>query len=156
MRKISLYRFVTTFCLVPVTDWGAFTQLVVAAILKCWLFTRLLGLLRTPFFIAGMIAVLTYAPNAVMWIFLTIGDIELKICGMVLAAIMPDIFKTADGSYASWADIYREGMNVLPADLVDVMNGLGVAEMMGLITATFGAVGSIRLYRRIMLRAGLL
>ena len=40
MTKISLYRFITTFCLVPVTDWGAFIQRIVGRLLLAGLLLK--------------------------------------------------------------------------------------------------------------------
>ena len=53
MTKISLYRFLTTFCIVPTTDWGAFIQRVVLRIMLVNLFFKLLSLLKQPLFIAS-------------------------------------------------------------------------------------------------------
>lgn len=154
--KISLYKFITTFCLVPVTDWGAFIQRVVGRLLLAGLFLRLLSLLKQPLFIASLVAVLVWSPDTIAWIFIKIGEIELRVCAMLLSAIMPSIFETGGTAYTSWAQIWNAGLSALPSDVVQIINGLGVAQMLGLVTATWGAVSSIKIYRKVMLRAGLM
>ena len=156
MKKISLYKFVTTFCLVPVTDWGAFVQRWVGRIFLGVLFYRLFSLLSKPLFIMGLIGLLIWSPDTIAWIFIKIGEIELRVFMIALNAIMPDIFAVSGGYYASWSDIWQAGLNALPTQMVEVMNGLGVAQILGLITSTIGAVGIIRIYRKVMSRAGLL
>lgn len=63
MRKISLYTFVTNFCLVPVTDWGAFIQRVIGRILLAGLLFKLFQLLKQPLFIAALVGVLIWSPT---------------------------------------------------------------------------------------------
>lgn len=154
--KISMYKFITTFCIVPVTDWGAFIQRVVGRLLLAGLFLRLLSLLKQPLFIASLVAVLVWSPDTIAWIFIKIGEIELRVCAMLLSAIMPSIFETGGTAYTSWAQIWSAGLSALPSDVVQIINGLGVAQMLGLVTATWGAVSSIKIYRKVMLRAGLM
>lgn len=156
MRKISVYRFVTTFCLVPVTDWGAFLQRVVRGLFCGWLFFRLLSLLKQPLFIASLIGLLIWAPDTITWIFIKVGELEIRAFAFILNAVMPDIFAAGGGQYSTWASIWAQGLSVLPPDVVEIMNGLGVANLLGLVTGTIGAVSLIRVYRRVMLRGGLL
>lgn len=156
MRKISLYTFVTTFCLVPVTDWGAFIQRVIGRLLLAGLLFKLFQLLKQPLFIAALVGVLIWSPDTIAWIFIKIGEIELRAFAMLLTAVMPELFGTAGGAYTSWEQIWSAGLGALPADMLDVINGLGVAQILGLVTATWGAVSSVKIYRKVMLRAGLL
>lgn len=156
MKKISTYKFVTTFCLVPVTDWGAFIQRVVGRLLKMALIFRIMSLLKQPLFIVSLIGLLTWAPNAITWIFIKVGELEIRAFAVILNAVMPDIFAAGGGQYSSWAQIWSQGLTVLPPDVVQIMNGLGVANLLGLVTGTIGAVSMIRIYRRVMLRGGLL
>lgn len=155
MRKISLYKFVTTFCLVPTTDWGAFVQRVILRLLLVNLFFRLLSLLKQPLAIAGLIGLLIWAPETIMWIFIRIGDIELRVMALVLASLMPDIFNAGGGAFESWSALWSQALTLLPADMLSVINGLGVGQLMGIMTGTFTAVSSIKIYRKIMIRAGL-
>ena len=156
MKRISLYTFVTTFCLVPVTDWAAFIQRVVGRLLLAGLLLKLFSLLKQPLFIASLIGLLIWSPDTIAWIFIKIGEIELRVFAMFLTAIMPDLFGTAGTAYTSWAQIWSQGLSALPADMVQVINGLGVAQILGLVTATWTAVSAVKIYRKVMLRAGLL
>lgn len=156
MTRISLYRFVTTFCIVPTTDWAAFIQRVVLRIMLVNLFFRLLSLLKQPLAIAGLIGLLIWAPEVVMWIFIRIGDIELRVMALVLASLMPDIFSAGAGAFTSWSALWSQALTLFPADMLSVINGLGVGSLLGIVTGTFTAVSSIKIYRKIMLRAGLL
>lgn len=155
MTRISLYTFVRTFCMagLPTIDIVAFLQRWGDRILKIWLVSRLLSMLKTPFFYAGIVLLLTFFPESVMWVFLKIGEIEMRVFLMVLQSVMPDIFAAGDAPMTSWADMWANGLSVLPQDMLDIMNGLGIAQLLGLITTTIGAVGTIRIYRRVMHRA---
>lgn len=156
MKKISLYKFVTTFCLVPVSDWGAFIQRTIERIFIGVLAFKLFQLLRQPLFIGALVGVLIWSPETIAWIFIKIGEIELRVFTLLLSAIMPDLFGTAGTAYSSWEQVWSAGLAVLPQDMLDVINGLGVAQILGLVTATWGAVTSVKIYRKVMLRAGLL
>lgn len=154
--KISLYKFITTFCLVPVNDWGAFVQRITKKLLTIWLVSRLIDVLKGPFFWVGLIALLTYSPDTVAWIFIKIGEIELTVMAMVLNAVMPDIFASGSGEYRNWVQIWQAGLNALPSDMVAIMNGLGVAQLLGYVTATIGTISTIRIFRSAMRRARLM
>ena len=156
MTKISLYKFVTTFCIVPVNDWSAFLQRIIYNALKLRLAFLLFGILKQPLFIASMIGLLVWAPDTIMWIFIRIGDIELRVMALVLASLMPDIFSAGSGAFDSWSSLWNQALTLFPADMLSVINGLGVGSLMGLVTGTFTAVSSINIYRKIMIRAGLL
>lgn len=156
MKKISLYRFVTTFCIVPTTDWGAFIQRVILRVMLVNLFFRLLSLLKQPLFIASLIGLLIWAPDTIMWIFVKIGDLELRLMAMMLANIMPDIFSAGGHAYSSWSQIWQAGLSALPSEMLQVINGLGVSQILGIITGTWTSISSIKIYRKVMLRAGLL
>lgn len=156
MMKISLYKFVTTFCLVPVTDWGAFVQRVVGRIFLSMMIWRLIQLLKQPLFIASLIAILIWSPDTIMWIFIKLGNIELKLMILMMTALMPDIFGAGSGAYTSWTSLWSAGLTVLPVKMLEIINGLGVGQILGLVTSTWAAVSSIKIYRKIMLRAGLL
>lgn len=156
MKKIGLYRFITTFCLFPVSDWGAFVQRFGHWIIRIWIIKTIWGIVTSkPFYITGLVALLIWSPDTVAWFFIKIGEIEMMVFGLVMSAVMPDIFGVAGGQFDSWSDIWSAGLNALPAEMVEIMNGLGVAQIMGMITATMGAMGTVRIYRAITKRAGL-
>lgn len=156
MRKISLYKFITTFCIVPTTDWAAFVQRVIFRIMTAHAILMLFSLLKQPLFIMSLIGLLIWAPDTVMWIFVTIGNLELQIMAMMLAKIMPDVFSAGGAALSSWSEIWEAGLSVLPTEMLQVINGLGVGQILGILTTTWSAVSSIKIYRKIMLRAGLL
>lgn len=161
--KISLYRFITTFCLVPVNDWVAFGQRLLSfaqrlLIIK-FFFTIgkvLFETFKTPAYLAVIVAILTYFPDSVKWIFLKIGEIQIKCFSIMLNVIMPDIFATAGDSYSTAGDLWQAGLNALPSDVLDIMNAVGVAELLGIVTTCLMSGWIVRIYRRVMLRAGLL
>lgn len=156
MKKISYYKMLTTFYVFPVTDWPAFIQRTIGRLLLANLVLKLFGLLKQPLFIASFIALLIWSPDTIAWIFIKIGEIEMRVITLMLAIVMPQIFEEGGHAYNSWADIWAAGLTALPPDVVAIMNGLGVAQILGLVTATWGAVSSIKIYRKIMMRAGLL
>lgn len=148
MRKISLYRFLTTFYVFPVTDWGAFLQ----RIFYGFIIVRLFDLLKAPLFWISLVALLTYSPETVAWIFIKIGEIEITVFSMLMSIVMPDIFGAVGTEYSSWSQIWQAGLNALPTTVVEVMNSLGVAQMLGLVTTTIGAIMTIRILRSIYKR----
>ena len=116
----------------------------------------MLNLFKTPMFLGAMVLALTYFPDTVQWIFMQIGQIELKMMMIVLSTVMPDIFTFGSSEVNSWAAIWQAGITALPQDMVDVMNAVGVSELLGLVTSTIMAGSTIAIYRKIMTRAGLL
>lgn len=147
----------------PTFDWAAFAQrifgwftraLLVSMLIK--VIVTLFNLVKTPIFIVGLYLALLWFPDTIQWIFLQIGLIQIKMFMILLSAVMPDVFTFGSGEVNSWAQIWSQGLAGLPADMVDVINGLGVAEMLGLVTSTLMAGSSIVIYRKIMTRAGLL
>ena len=157
--KISLYKFLTTYCIIPTTDWAAVAQRALAWLQRLFIIgaiIKLFKLISTPFYLVGIIALLTYFPDQISWIFIKIGEIELKMFAIILSVVMPDIFAKGAGEYSSWSEIWQNGLNQLPTEMVDIMNGLGVAGLMGLVTSTISSIWLIKIYRKVMLRAGLL
>lgn len=147
----------------PTFDWAAFAQRVFQFATKLLLFRVLLGFLgmafnlfKTPIFLVGLVLALTYFPDTIQWVFMQIGMIQIKLFMIVLSAVMPDIFTFGSADVNSWAAIWNQGISALPSDMVDVMNGLGVAELLGLVTSTLMAGSTIAIYRKIMTRAGLM
>lgn len=109
-----------------------------------------------PLALAAIVGAFVLFPDTIGWIFLQIGNIHLKIFVLVLSEIMPDIINEGATDFHTWYAVWQEGVNLLPPDLVEVLNSVGVAYLLGMITSTIAAISGIRLYRRVMLRAGLL
>lgn len=163
MRRISLYQFLTTFAIVPTYDWAAFGQRVLSMVQKMLLFRLILKIgevlfsfAKTPMYLGLVVAAITYFPDTIAWIFVSIGQIQIKCFMIMLNAVMPDIFATGAGDYRGWADIWSAGLSALPEDVLSIVNGVGVAEIMGLVTTTITSGWMIKIYRKTMLRAGLL
>lgn len=112
--------------------------------------------LTTPLFLGAVVLALTYFPDTIKWIFLKIGGLLISVFLVVFNAIMPSIFETANGGYKSAGEIWNNGLNSLPNELLDVLNGLGVSEMLGLIFTTFIAGTLIKIYFAVMKRASLM
>ena len=151
--KINFVQLMRIYGLVPVNDWLAFAQRVFAKITLVWLISRLMSLLKTPLFFASLVLLLTYSPETVTWIFVKLGELELRVVTALMMAVMPDIFGAGGGAYNSWADLWANGLRALPSDMVDVMNGLGVAQLLGLVTTTIGSIMTIRILRSIIKKA---
>ena len=161
--RISLYKFLTTFCIVPTFDWAALIQRAFGWLLRSWLIGMilkaigaLLEFFRTPLFLVGLYLALLWFPDTIQWIFMQIGQIQIKIFMIILSTIMPDVFTFGSGEVNSWAQIWNQGLSQLPSEMLEVINGLGVAEMLGLVTSTLMAGSTIAVYRKIMTRAGLM
>lgn len=147
----------------PTFDWAAFAQRIfgwftraalIAAVIK--VVGTLFNLVKTPMFLVGLYLALLWFPDTIQWIFLQIGMIQIKIFMILLSSVMPDVFTFGSGEVNSWAAIWQQGLSALPSEMVEVINGLGVAEMLGLVTSTLMAGSTIVIYRKIMMRAGLL
>lgn len=147
----------------PTFDWAAFAQRIFGWFTRAMLISMvikvvgtLFNLVRTPMFLVGLYLALLWFPDTIQWIFLQIGNIQIKMFMIVLSSVMPDVFTFGSGEVNSWAAIWQQGLSALPTEMVEVINGLGVAEMLGLVTSTLMAGSTIAIYRKIMMRAGLL
>lgn len=159
MTKISLYKFITTFCLVPTTDIAALAQRVIAfaqRTLGIGAIVALVKMLGTPFWIGAVVAVFTYFPDTISWIFTKIGEIAMNLFIMVIGTLMPSVFSEGSGEYGGWAEMWSGGLSALPSEIVEIMNGLGVAALIGMVMSTAIAVWSIKIFRKVMSRGGLL
>lgn len=163
IKKMGLYRFLTTFCIIPTYDWAAFGQRVFGWIKTVFLVNliikvigTLFNVVKTPMFLVGLYLALLWFPDTIQWIFMQIGFIEIKMFMILLSVTMPDVFTFGSGEVNSWAAIWNQGLAGLPSEMLEVINGLGCAEMLGLVTSTLMAGSSIVIYRKIMTRAGLL
>ena len=147
----------------PTFDWAAFAQRIFGWITRAALISLvikviggLFNLVKTPLFLVGLYLALLWFPDTIQWIFMQIGMIQIKMFTLVLSSVMPEIFTFGSSEVNSWAAIWNQGLSGLPTEMVEVINGLGVAEMLGLVTSTLMAGSTIAIYRKIMTRAGLL
>lgn len=147
----------------PTFDWAAFAQRIFGWFTRAMLIGMvikvigtLFNLVKTPMFLVGLYLALLWFPDTIQWIFLQIGMIQIKMFMILLSSVMPDVFTFGSGEVNSWAAIWQQGLSALPSEMVEVINGLGVAEMLGLVTSTLIAGSTIVIYRKIMMRAGLL
>lgn len=145
--------------MIPTFDWSAFLQRVSGLIIKGLILSgilRALSLLynvfKTPLALGTIVLLLTYYPERVQWVLQKIGELEIRAFAVVLSGLVPDLFGGISGEVSSWSTIWQNGLNGLPADIVDIMNAVGVAELMGLITSTLSAGSLVLLYRRVMMR----
>lgn len=109
-----------------------------------------------PLFIIGLIALLTYYPDTIQWIFVKIGEIELKVFAMFLSVAMPDIFGEVGSEYDSWSSLFNSALSVFPDEILQVCQSLDVAGLMGMITACITTGGTIILMRKTLLRGGVI
>lgn len=99
-----------------------------------------------------MVLALLYYPDTVAWVFMKIGEIQIHIFAIILSAVLPDLFPTAD--IDSWASIWNNAIGVFPQNMVDTMGALDLAGLLGMITSCLTAGFTIRLYMRLVKRMG--
>lgn len=116
----------------------------------------IIRVLSKPLFIVGLIALLTYYPDTIQWIFVKIGEIELKVFAMFLSIAMPDIFGQVGTEYDSWASLFNNALSVFPDEILQVCQSLDVAGLMGMVTTCLTTGGTIVLMRKVMLRGGVI
>lgn len=115
----------------------------------------ILGIVRVlakPMFIVGFILVLMYYPEAIQWIFMKIGEIQIRIFGVMLAIILPEIFTTADVD--SWSQLWNSAISVFPTEITDVMAALDLAGNLGMVTSCLTSGFTIKIYMRLVKRMG--
>lgn len=108
-----------------------------------------------PLYLAGIIAMFMYFPDALQWIFMQIGLIELRIFAIILAVVMPEVFNYASGDVQSWADIFNSALAGLPTEMLQVMQNLQIAQLMGIVTSCLTSGFVIRTFLRMNKRMGL-
>lgn len=146
----------------PTFDLTAFLQriskiIIMGMILRSVLFIlrTLYGVFKTPLALGTIVIMLAYYPDVVQWTLMKIGELQIRCFAIVLNAIMPDIFGSMGTNVTSWHTIWQQGLSLLPSNLVQILNAVGVAELMGLITATLTAGSTVILYRRVLSRVGI-
>lgn len=146
----------------PTFDITAFLQriskiIIMGMILRSVLFIlrTLYAVFKTPIALGTIVIMLAYYPDVVQWTLMKIGELQIRCFAIVLNAIMPDIFGSMGTNVTSWHTIWQQGLSLLPSNLVQILNAVGVAELMGLITATLTAGSTVLLYRRVLSRVGI-
>lgn len=146
------------FCPLPVIA-GVGLGFLLRAVIGGLISGAVLALIRflsKPLFIIGLIAILTYYPDVVQWIFVKIGEIELKVFAMFLSIALPDIFGEVGSEYDSWASLFNNALSVFPDEILQVCQSLDVAGLMGMVTTCLTTGATIILMRKIMMRGGVI
>lgn len=146
----------------PTFDVAAFLQRISKMIIFGLILRSVLRILefaynvfKTPLALGTIVIMLAYYPDVLQWVLMKIGELQIKCFAIVLNAIMPDIFGSMGTNVTSWHTIWQQGLSLLPSNLVQILNAVGVAELMGLITATLTAGSTVLLYRRVLSRVGI-
>lgn len=146
----------------PTFDLTAFLQriskiIIMGLMLRSILFILkvIYGAFKTPMALGAIVIMLAYYPEVVQWVLMKIGELQIKCFAIVLNAVMPDIFRSMGTNVTSWHTIWQQGLSLLPSNLVQILNAVGVAELMGLITATLTAGSTVIMYRRVLSRVGI-
>lgn len=146
------------YCPVPVVvgvGLGFLIRAVVGGLISGAIIA-IIRFLSKPLFIIGLIALLTYYPDTIQWIFVKIGEIELKVFAMFLSIAMPDIFGQVGTEYDSWASLFNSSLSVFPDEILQVCQSLDVAGLMGMVTTCLTTGGTIILMRKVMMRGGVI
>lgn len=146
----------------PTFDLSAFLQriskmIIMGMILRSVLFimSTMFKAFKTPLALGAIVIMLAYYPDVIQWVLMKIGDLQMKCFAILLNAVMPDIFSSMGTQVTSWRQIWQTGLGILPTNLVSVLNAVGVAELMGLVTATLTAGSTVILYRKVLTRIGI-
>ena len=146
----------------PTFDLSAFLQRISKMIIMGLVLRSVLKLLeiaynvfKTPLALGTIVLMLAYYPEKVQWVLMKIGELEITAFAILLSVVFPDIFGGMSGQLHSWQAIWSAGLSALPVNVVQVLNGVGVAELMGLVTSTLSAGSVVLLYRKIMNRMGI-
>lgn len=148
---------------ITTTDWKAALQrskmiVLVGLILGALraVNTIITKAITTPLFLGTIILVLLYFPNAVSWIFAKIGSIFLNLFLWVIGLILPVILGAFGDVGQDVKDLFQGSFSGLPADIIDLLNAVGVGSLMGMILTTIWAISMVRIYRSILKSARLL
>lgn len=146
----------------PTFDLSAFLQRISKMIIMGMILRSVLRLMsfaynvfKTPLALGAIVIMLAYYPDVIQWVLMKIGELQMKCFAIVLNAVMPDIFSSMGTQVTSWRQIWQTGLGILPTNLVSVLNAVGVAELMGLVTATLTAGSTVILYRKVLSRIGI-
>lgn len=133
---------------------GGFAGRFLVSGLVSALIMGIVRILSKPLFIVGFIITLMVYPEAIQWILMKIGEIQIRIFATMLAAILPAIFTSADVD--SWAALWNNAISVLPTQITDTMAALDLAGNLGMVTSCLTAGFTIKIYMRLVKRMGLM
>lgn len=146
----------------PTFDLSAFLQRISGLIIKGLILSGIIrvcsllyNVFKTPLALGTLVLMLAYYPDKVQWVLMKIGELEITAFAILLSVVFPDIFNSMSGELHSWQAIWSAGLQALPTNVVQVLNAVGVAELMGLVTSTLSAGSVVLLYRKIMSRMGI-
>lgn len=145
--------------ILPVFDWAAigqrvlaFIQRVVVGVLIVGIGKTLINIVTKPLALAGIVAILSYCPDTVQWCLEKIGSIFLTIFIKVLGLFMPSILgQMGEGS----GDIIltaNQALSFLPNTITDVLISFGLAELLGMVVSCLVLGMVIKITRRCMER----
>lgn len=146
------------FCPLPVIA-GVGLGFLLRAVIGGLISGAILALIRflsKPLFIIGLVAILTYYPDVVQWIFVKIGEIELKVFAMFLSIALPDIFGEVGSEFDSWSSLFNNALSVFPDEILQVCQSLDVAGLMGMVTTCLTTGATIILMRKVIMRGGVI
>lgn len=133
----------------------AFLQRVVIGGIGVAILNTLINLISKPLILGAVVAIFTYCPDVVKWIFMQIGGIMLSIFGVVLGLFMPSIMGEMGEGSTDVVNMSNNALSALPADVIEVFTSFGISELLGMVVSVLLLGWIIRIYRRAMMRAGL-
>ena len=136
-------------------EWAQVALSWIHRVILLNIFFIIIKTLSKPLYIVGIIVLLTYFPDTLQWIFMQIGLIQIKIFAILLNAVMPEIFAYSSGDITEWAQLWNSALTALPSQVVEVMQALDVASLMGIVTSCLTSGFVIRTILRINKRMGL-
>lgn len=136
-------------------EWAQVALAWVHRVILLNIFFLVVKILSKPLYVAGIIVLLTYFPDAVQWIFMQLGLVQIRIFALILNTLLPEIFSYSSGEITEWAQIWNSALSALPAEIVEVMQALDVASLLGIATSCFTAGFSIKTIMRINRRIGI-
>lgn len=153
--------FTPLFAIVPVFDWAAIGQRIIAFLQRFVVGVLIVGIGRTlinivtkPLALVAIVSILSYCPDTVQWCFEKIGSIFLTIFVKLLGLFMPSIIgQMSDGS----GDIIKtanDALSFLPQNIIDVLTSFGLSELLGMVVTCLLLGWIIKTTRQCMMRAG--
>ena len=141
------------YSLAPLAILGGVLGRFITAGATTSVITVIVKLLSKPLFLGVIVGILLYYPETVAWILMKIGEIEIKIFGLILGVIMPDMYPGDETNEI--AGIWNNATSVFPQEVIDTMASLDLAGLMGMVSTTLVAGFTIKIYFHLMKKLGL-